>query len=96
MIINEGLNVSQGGVGAISTMAQPVQNGKSIVGDSQSQPALNDNLLARVLAHCGLSFTTLDETPSADPHARCCGEGGLNTRLYPIVEIEHHPTPTLY
>jgi hypothetical protein len=24
------------------------------------------------------------EPPSADPHARWCGEGGLNTRPYPI------------
>jgi hypothetical protein len=32
----------------------------------------------------GLSFTTLDEPPSADPHARWCGEGGLETRPYPI------------
>ena len=28
----------------------------------------------------------LDETPSADPHARCCGEGELETRPYPITD----------
>ena len=39
----------------------------------------------RVLPSC--------EPPSADPHARWCGEGGLNTRPYPIrrrVTIHHH------
>ena len=25
------------------------------------------------------------EAPRADPHAGCCGEGGLNTRPYPIM-----------
>ncbi|MEW8489512.1 MAG: hypothetical protein AB2657_07390, partial [Candidatus Thiodiazotropha endolucinida] len=33
------------------------------------------------------SFTMLDEPPSADPHARWCGEGGLETRPYPIHQI---------
>ena len=49
MTHDEGLNVNQGGVEAISTTAKPVQNGKLNVGDRQTQPALNDNLLARVL-----------------------------------------------
>lgn len=29
----------------------------------------------------------LDEPPSADPHARWCGEGGLETRPYPIRDM---------
>ena len=32
----------------------------------------------------GSSFTILSETPCADPHAGCCGEGRLNTAPYPI------------
>jgi hypothetical protein len=32
----------------------------------------------------GSSFTILDETPCADPHAGCCGGWGLNTLGYPI------------
>jgi len=27
------------------------------------------------------------ETPRADPHAGCCGEGGLKTRPYPISHL---------
>lgn len=50
MTKDEGPNVSQGGVEAISKSAQSVQNGKSTVGDSHPQPALNNNLLKRVLS----------------------------------------------
>ena len=32
----------------------------------------------------GLSLTILSETPCADPHAGCCGEGWLDTSPYPI------------
>ena len=32
----------------------------------------------------GSSFTILDETPCADPHAGCCGEGWLDIGPYPI------------
>jgi len=31
-----------------------------------------------------LCSNSLRETPCADPHAGCCGEGGLETRPYPI------------
>jgi len=34
----------------------------------------------------GSSFTILDETPCADPHAGCCGGWGLETPGYPIRE----------
>ncbi len=47
---DEGPNVSQGGVEAISKPAESVRNGKSCLGGSQPQPALNEDLLARVLA----------------------------------------------
>lgn len=32
----------------------------------------------------GSRFTILSETPCADPHAGCCGEGWLDTSPYPI------------
>lgn len=32
----------------------------------------------------GSSFTILNETPCADPHAGCCGDWGLETPGYPI------------
>lgn len=35
----------------------------------------------------GLSFTTLSETPCAEPHAGCCGDWGLDTPGYPISEL---------
>ena len=35
------------------------------------------------------------EPPSADPHARWCGEGGLDTRLYPIMRLSLPSTETL-
>jgi len=33
----------------------------------------------------GLNFIIPDETPCADPHAGCCGEGWRNTSPYPII-----------
>jgi len=41
--------------------------------------------------HCvmgGLRFTMLDETPCAEPHARCCGSRGLETLGYPIMFLD--------
>ncbi len=46
----EGLNISQGGVSLISVEAQFVTNEKSHAGGELQQPALNDNLLERVLS----------------------------------------------
>ena len=46
----EGLNISQGGVSRISGEAQFVPNEKSRSGGAVQQPALNDNLLERVLS----------------------------------------------
>jgi len=40
--------------------------------------------------HCvmdGSSFTIPNETPCADPHAGCCGEGRVKTGPYPISTI---------
>lgn len=40
----------------------------------------------------GSSFTILNETPCADPHAGCCGGWGLETPGYPIkAAIEYQP-----
>jgi len=50
MTKDKGPNISQGGVEAISKSAQSVQNGKSILGGSHPKPALNENLLKRVLS----------------------------------------------
>ena len=36
----------------------------------------------------GSSFTTLGETPCADPHAGCCGDWRLETSGYPIMHFE--------
>jgi hypothetical protein len=33
----------------------------------------------------GLSITMLDEPPSADPYARWCGVGGIETCPYPFI-----------
>jgi hypothetical protein len=38
----------------------------------------------------GSNFTMANETPCADPHAGCCGEGGLDTRPYPISCLFDH------
>jgi RNA-directed DNA polymerase len=46
----EGLNISQGGVSSISETAQHVPNVKSSPGGRAQQPALNDNLMERVLS----------------------------------------------
>jgi len=35
----------------------------------------------------GSSFTIPNETPCADPHAGCCGEGRVKTGPYPISTI---------
>jgi len=35
----------------------------------------------------GSSFTIPNETPSADPHAGCCGEGRVKTGPYPIRDL---------
>lgn len=50
MTEDEGPNVNQGGVETISKAAQSVQNGKPVLGDSHPQPALNEDLLKRVLS----------------------------------------------
>jgi len=54
MTEDEGLNVNQGRVEVISKAAQSVLNGKSTLGDSASQPALNEDLLQRVLSPLNL------------------------------------------
>ena len=54
MTRDEGPNVSQGGVEAISNTAQSMQNGKSMLGDSHPQPALNEDLMKRVLSPANL------------------------------------------
>lgn len=54
MTNNEGPNVNQGGVEAISETAKSVPNGRSNSGDSHPQPALNENLLQRVLSPLNL------------------------------------------
>jgi RNA-directed DNA polymerase len=46
----EGLNISQGGVSPISETAQHVPNVKLSSGARAQQPALNDNLMERVLS----------------------------------------------
>lgn len=46
----EGLNISQGGVSSISETAQHVPNVKLSPGGRAQQPALNDNLIERVLS----------------------------------------------
>lgn len=46
----EGLNISQGGVSSISETAQHVPNVKSSPSGRAQQPALNDNLMERVLS----------------------------------------------
>jgi hypothetical protein len=46
----EGLNISQGGVSSISETAQHVPNVKLSPGVRVQQPALNDDLLERVLS----------------------------------------------
>lgn len=46
----EGLNISQGGVWRISAEAQFVTNEKCLPGDVSQQPALNDNLMERILS----------------------------------------------
>ena len=50
MTEDEGLNVNQGGVYPVSGTAQHVPNVKLSSGGRHQQPALNDNLLARVLS----------------------------------------------
>lgn len=50
----EGLNISQGGVYLVSGTAQHVPNVKLSSGGKEQQPALNENLLERVLSPANL------------------------------------------
>ena len=49
MAEDEGLNVNQGGAYSVSETASHVLNVKGYSGDRDQQPALNDDLLKRVL-----------------------------------------------
>jgi len=51
---DEGLNVNQGGAYPVSETAQHVPNVKLSPGDRNQQPALNDNLMKRVLSPTNL------------------------------------------
>jgi hypothetical protein len=55
----EGLNISQGGVSPISETAQHVSNVKLSSGGRAQQPALNDNLMERVLSPVSV-FTPIE------------------------------------
>lgn len=65
MNFGEGLNISQGGASSISETAQHVLNVKWSSGGRAQQPALNENLLERVLSPANLRA-------ACDPHG--CGE----------------------
>lgn len=54
MIEEEGPNINQGGVYPVSAAAQHVPNVKWPVGDRDRQPALNDDLMKRVLSPLNL------------------------------------------
>ena len=54
MTEDEGLNVNQGGAYSVSGTAQHVPNVKLSSGGRHQQPALNDDLLARVLSPANL------------------------------------------
>jgi len=51
---DEGLNVSQGGAYPVSETTQHVPNVKWSLGGRHQQPALNDDLLKRVLSPANL------------------------------------------
>ncbi len=58
-------------------------NGGVVYGRAVEEQFSNEQLLERILI-TRIRPGNLDETPYADPHAGCCGEGGRETRPYPI------------
>ncbi|MCP3927905.1 MAG: hypothetical protein GY705_02255 [Bacteroidetes bacterium] len=58
-------------------------NGGVVYGRAVEEQFLNEQLLERILI-TRIRPGNLDETPCADPHAGCCGEGGRETRPYSI------------
>lgn len=85
MTEDEGLNVNQGGVYPVSETAQHVPNVKLSSGGRDQQPALNDNLMKRVLSPANLH--------TAWKHVRrnkgAPGVDGITIEDYPLWARQH-------